>query len=335
MWSQRAAIEEINRSRIHVYYKAGRIALMSTNKMHADEVVINAPLVRSLLTAQFPQWAHLPIKRVASSGTDNAMYRLGRDRAVRLPRIPGAAPQVVKEQQWLPRLAPHLPLPIPVPLADGEPGEGYSFKWSVCPWLVGENATLEHISSPEQMAADLAHFIKSLQRIDPTGGPLPKHDGARGVPLVRRDTATRAAITNLHDLNMFTTHKAEVATTIWENALHAPMWEREGVWIHGDLQSGNLLAQRGRLSAVIDFGAMYIGDPACDTMPAWNLFSAEIRETFRRALQTDDATWARGRGWALSTAVIALPYYYRTNPSLANISRHSIAEVMADYERGL
>jgi aminoglycoside phosphotransferase (APT) family kinase protein len=301
---------------------------MRTGKMHADEVDTDVSLVRRLLAAQFPQWADLPIEPVESAGTDNAIYRLGEDMAVRLPRIHWAIGQVEKEQRWLPKLAPHLPLAIPVPLAKGNPAEGYPWHWSVYPWLEGENATIERIADPRQAAADLAHFITALQRIDPAGGPPPgPHNFHRGVPLAMRDASTRAAIASLHG-----TLDTNATTAAWEAALRAPAWHGPPVWIHGDLQSGNLLALQGRLSAVIDFGCLGVGDPACDVIVAWNLLTAETRDVFRAALQVDDATWARGRGWALSFGLIALPYYHSTNPVLAGISRYAIDEVLTDYK---
>ena len=302
---------------------------MPADKMHADEVDTDVSLVGRLLATQFPRWANLPIEPVRSAATDNALYRLGGDMVVRLPRIRGAAGQVDKEHRWLPGFAPHLPLSIPVPLAKGTPGEGYPWHWSVYRWLEGENATIERIADPRQAATELARFIAALQRIDPAGGPPPgEHNFFRGVPLATRDTQTRAAIASLHG-----TLDADAVTAAWEAALRAPAWDGPPVWIHGDLQSGNLLAREGRVNAVIDFGGLGVGDPACDLMVAWNLLSAETRGVFRAALPVDDATWERGRGWALSVGLIALPYYRRTNPALAGISAHAIDEALADHER--
>lgn len=300
---------------------------MPTGKMHADEVDINVSLVGRLLTAQFPQWADLPLEPVPSAGTDNALYRLGAERAVRLPRIHWAIGQVDKEHTWLPRLAPFLPLAIPVPLAKGQPGEGYPWHWSVYPWLAGENAILERLADPRQAAIDLAHFIAALQRIDATDGPPPgEHNSARGEPLAIRDTRTREAIATLQG-----TLDADVVTAVWDTAIEAPPWPGPPVWIHGDLQSGNLLAQRGQLCAVIDFGCLGVGDPACDVMAAWLCLSAETRDVFRAILKVDDATWTRARGWALTFGLIALPYYQSTNPVLAGIARRAIDETVADY----
>ena len=146
---------------------------MPAEKMHADEVDTDVSLVGRLLAAQFPRWADLPIAPVRSAGTDNALYRLGDDMVVRLPRIEAAAGQVEKEHRWLPRLAPPLPLAVPVPLAKGTPAEGYPWQWSVYRWLDGETATGERIADPGQAAVALARFVVALQRIEPTGGPPP------------------------------------------------------------------------------------------------------------------------------------------------------------------
>lgn len=302
---------------------------MPADKMHADEIDTDVSLVGRLLAAQLPQWADLPLRPVPSGGTDNAIYRLGDDMAVRLPRIPGGVEQVEKEQKWLPRLAPHLPLAIPVPQGRGRPGEGYPWDWSVYRWLEGENATMERLADPRQAAIDLAQFITSLQRIDPTEGPpAGPHNFSRGVPLAMRDDTVRTAIASLHGII-----DTDAATVAWETALQAPVWQRPPVWIHGDLQSGNLLAVQGQLSGVIDFGGLGVGDPACDLIVAWNLFPAEIRDVFRAALAVDDATWARGRGWALSIGLIALPYYLNTSPYMVRYARHTIAEVLTDHSR--
>jgi aminoglycoside phosphotransferase (APT) family kinase protein len=303
---------------------------MAGGKMHIDEVETNPSLVRRLLDAQFPQWAGLAIEPVISAGTDNALYRLGDDMVVRLPRIHWAVGQVDKEQRWLPRLAPLLPLAIPIPLARGEPGGGYPWPWSVYRWLGGENATREHIADPRRAATDLAHFISALQRIDVTGGPPPgPNNAARGEPLAVRDAQTRSAIAALSGAI-----DAGAATAVWDAALRAPSWPGPPLWVHGDLQSGNLLAVGGRLSAVIDFGCLGVGDPACDVMAAWTYLSAATRPAFRAALRTDDATWARGRGWALTVGLIALPYYRKSNPVLAGIARRAIDEALADYQAG-
>ncbi|MFD4946560.1 aminoglycoside phosphotransferase family protein [Streptomyces sp. NPDC058239] len=297
---------------------------MPAGKMHADEPDIDVALVHRLIAGQFPQWAGPAVEPVASAGTSNAMYRLGEDMVVRLPRIAGAARDVEKEHRWLPRLAPLLPAPIPVPLGRGMPAAGYPWHWSVYRWLEGGNPAVGHIADPGSLAADLAEFITALHRIDPTDGP-PSY---RSEPLGARDVATRAAIRELRRVV-----DAEAAVAAWEAALRAPERTGPAVWIHADLQPGNLLITDGRLSAVIDFGCLGLGDPAVDLIAAWYLLPADARGIFRTALNADDAAWARGRGWALSTALGELRHYRDMNPPMAAIARHVIHEVLTDDER--
>ena len=294
--------------------------------MHPDETPTDAALVARLVASQFPAWAGLPVEPVTSTGTDNALYRLGDNLVARLPRIGWAASQPERERRWLPALARHLPLPIPAPLAIGEPAAGYPWRWSIAPWLAGENATLDRIVAPHRFAVDLAGFVTALHAIDASDGPRSGGDNSsRGVPLAARDRETRAAIAELGDRI-----DGDAATAAWQVALDAPAWDQPPVWVHGDLQSGNLLVADGQLSAVIDFGCLGVGDPAVDLIVAWNLLPAGPRETFRAALAVDDASWARGQGWALSTALIALPYYWDSNPTLAGISRYTIGQVLRD-----
>jgi aminoglycoside phosphotransferase (APT) family kinase protein len=295
-------------------------------KMHPDEVESDAPLVRRLLAGQFPEWAALPVERVTWAGTDNALYRLGDELVVRLPRRKRTSATLEKECRWLPRLAPLLPLPVPVPLAQGAAAEGYPFPWVVYSWLPGERATAERIADRSRFATELAQFVAALQGIEATGGPSPgEHNFFRGVPLARRDAATRAAIASLEG-----EIDADAVSAAWDEALRAPEWRHPPVWIHGDLDAQNLLAVDGRLSGVVDFGGLGVGDPACDVMVVWKVLAAETRDVFRTALSVDEATWARSRGWALSQAVIALAYYtLDTHPVLVREARRWIAEVLA------
>ncbi|MEX2032810.1 MAG: phosphotransferase, partial [Dehalococcoidia bacterium] len=194
---------------------------MPPPKMHADEVETDAPLVRRLLASQFSQWADRPIERVASAGTDNAIYRLGTDLAVRLPRRPSATAQAEKEDRWLPRLAPHLPLAIPEPVTLGQPGEGFPWIWAVCRWLPGRSALDATFDDPKQAARDLARFVRALQRIDTSGGPPPgPQNFGRGEPLADRDASVRRSLAALLPDEI----DIPAVTAAWESALGAPAW---------------------------------------------------------------------------------------------------------------
>ena len=289
--------------------------------MHENELETDAALVRRLLAGQFPQWAGLPIERVASSGTDNALYRLGDALVVRLPRIHWAAGGVEKDARWLPLVAPRLSVEVPVPLAKGEPAEGYPWSWGVYPWLPGENPQDEAVRDSETIAKEVASFVAAVRHIDLGGAPPAR----RGAPLTVQDVEARRALAALEG-----TIDTETATAAWDEALAAPPWRGPPIWVHGDLLPGNLLFRDGRLTGVVDWGGVGVGDPACDLIPAWGLFSAGARNVFRRELGVDDATWARGRGWALSIGLIALPYYTDTNPVLAATARRLIHEVLAE-----
>jgi aminoglycoside phosphotransferase (APT) family kinase protein len=301
---------------------------MPTGRMHADELDIDEGLVGRLVAGQFPEWSTLPIQPVLPRGTDNALYRLGDDMVVRLPRREKNTASLAKERRWLPRLAPLLPLAVPVPLATGQPDVTYPFEWSVYRWIEGETATSDRITDLGQAAVDLAQFISALQQIDCSDGPPPgEHNAFRGVPLATRDDSVRTAIASLRD------HiDPSAVTAAWDIALGAPEWTSPPVWIHGDLDSRNLLVdEEGQLCAVIDFGCLGVGDPACEVMVAWKVLSAETRDIFRTALRIDEATWSRGRGWALSQALGALGYYtLETNSTLVLEAQRWMAEVLAD-----
>ncbi|MFE0327555.1 aminoglycoside phosphotransferase family protein [Streptomyces sp. NPDC058960] len=296
---------------------------MPAAKMHADELDVDTALVRRLVAGQFPRWAGLPVTEVPSAGTDNAMYRLGDDMVVRLPRRPGGARQVDEEQRWLPLLAPHLPLTVPVPLGRGTPAPGYAHPWSVLRWLDGGNAYDDPITELGDAAVELGRFVVALRRVDASGGPV----SWRGGPVAANDAYVRAAI---RDLGADGTVDAAAATALWEEVVRLPQWEGDPVWLHGDLLPGNLLTTAGRLTAVIDFGGLGVGDPAADTLAAWAVFTHGTRDLFREAAAVDDATWARGRGWALCFGLMAEHYYRETNPVLAAVGHRAVTEALAD-----
>jgi len=285
---------------------------------------IGIALVRRLVDTQFPQWAGLPLKPLDPAGCDHVIYRLGEELTVRLPRHKGAVGQARKELQWLPRLAPHLPLAVPVPMGVGEPDFGYPWPWAVSRWLRGETATVEKLAASAAAAVELARFLAALQRF--TADDMPAANALEdlgGRPLSDRDSATRAAIVEVDGV-----FDAAEMTELWEAALNAPGWDRPPVWFHGDFHTGNLLTVDGRLSAVIDFGELGVGDPACDLVIAFTLMTAGSRAVFRDSLGVDDATWTRGRGWALATGLNAYTFYAAENPRVAMQATRQITEAL-------
>ncbi|SCF76283.1 aminoglycoside phosphotransferase family protein [Streptomyces sp. Ncost-T10-10d] len=293
---------------------------MATGRAAGTRPAINGALVRRLVDTQFPQWAELPLKLLDPAGSDHVIHRLGDELSVRLPRHAGAIGQAKKESEWLPRLAPHLPLAIPVPVGVGEPDFGYPWPWAVSRWLDGEVATVEALADSTGAAVELAEFLTALQRLTPADDT---RDDLTVRSLADRDRATRAAIAKSD--GAFDTG---AMTELWDAALSAPGWDRPSVWFHGDFHTGNLLTVDGRLSAVIDFGELGIGDPSCDLMIAFTLMSAGSRAAFRAALGVDDATWTRGRGWALATGLNAYTSYAAVNPRVAAQTTRQINEAL-------
>ncbi|WP_422641238.1 aminoglycoside phosphotransferase family protein, partial [Streptomyces glaucescens] len=312
----------------------------------APAPAISADLAARLLTEQFPQWAHLPLTLLDPVGSDHVIFRLGDDKAVRLPRGDWAAGQAVKEHRWLPLLAPGLPLAVPVPLGLGKPSPelGYPWHWSVARWLEGEvprtdatdsiHATDAAAPSVAPASSALAHrladFLTALHRLPPADTLLPgPHPDLVGEALHARDADTRAAIATTADV-----FDAATLTAAWDAALDAPPWSGQPRWFHGDFHTGNLLAgPDGRLSAVIDFGGLGMGDPARDLTIAYTLLGPAGRAAFGTALATDEATWARGLGWALSTGLNAYTTYAATHPRVAAQTTRQITQALAEYRR--
>jgi aminoglycoside phosphotransferase (APT) family kinase protein len=282
-------------------------------------------LAQLLVAQQFPVWADLPVTDVEHSGWDNRTFRLGDDLTIRLPRSRFYAGQVAKEQRWLPLLAPHLPVPIPRPVAEGSPGLGYPHAWSVYAWLDGSPATPDRINDQVTFARAVAEFLVALRACDATDGPLPgQHNWWRGGPLDHYLDEARAALTAVAD-----EVDVPAATAILDAAVTST-WPGPPVWFHGDIAFGNLLVRDGRLAAVIDFGTSGIGDPACDVVLAWTLLSGASRTEFRDALALDDDTWARGRGWGLWKALITVAGNRDTDVVAADEARRVLHEILAD-----
>lgn len=300
-----------------------------------DKADLTPSVVACLVASQCPRWADLPVTPLEQDGWDNATYRLGSEMSVRLPSGEPYAAQVEKEHRWLPYLAGRLPLPIPRPLAKGEPGCGFPRPWSVYGWLPGEAVAADNVAQPVEFARCLAAFLKALYAVPPAAGPPPgPHNFFRGGSLRVYDHETRQAVDLIGD-----EVDAGAVLTVWESSL-ASSWGREPVWIHGDVTASNLLVVDGRLSGVIDFGTMAVGDPACDLTIAWTFFDGPDRHAFRRAVGLDDATWARARGWALWKALITHAEAIPEGPAATRVAglrfgwrrnaRAVIADVIAD-----
>jgi aminoglycoside phosphotransferase (APT) family kinase protein len=295
-------------------------------RMHADQVDVSVATVEGLVADQFPEWRQLPVRPVRSHGTVNALFRLGEDVVLRFPLQPrlGARhrAELVREQALAREIAPQVPVAVPEPLGLGEPGEGYAGPWTAYRWIEGDTASPESIPDETEFARGLADFVASFRAM-PTGGR--GWDGStRGGPLLERDTYVRRSLAKSADLI-----DVEAVAAAWGECLTLGVGEPvAAVWIHADLMPGNLLTRQGRLAAVIDLGGAGIGDPAVDLMPAWNLLSRGAREVFRDRLGVSDATWARGRAWAIVQAIGALPYYVETNPVMADTARETLAAVL-------
>ena len=301
------------------------------NPMPAAEVEVNADLVRRLLATQHPDLAGLPVEPLAS-GWDNTLFRLGDALVARLPRRALGASILVNEQRWLPQLAPRLPLPVPVPVRTGVPGEGYPWPWSVVPFLPGTPASDGPPFDPRRAAADLGGFFGALHVSAPSDAPANPY---RGVPLERR-AATFAQ--NLAALDLAATGGQagrDLVLATWDSALAVPPWDGPPVWLHGDPHPANIIIRGGRVSGVIDFGDITAGDPASDVSLAWMLLPASCHGEFRAAYaaaghgRLTDATWARGRGWALNLAIVFLAWS-ADNPPLHGVGRRALAAVLAD-----
>lgn len=285
--------------------------------MHDDELDIDEALVRRLLASQVPDVADGPLTIVEPWGTDNALWRLGDDLVVRLPRISAATRQVAFEATWLPRLAPHLSVAVPEPVAVGEPGHGYPFPWAVHRWLPGDGAQLDRIDDPIAFALDLAQVVRELRTAPSDGAP---HARNRARPVQDYDAETRRAIDSARHLV-----DADAATAVWEEALAAPPHAGPPTWAHGDLE-GNCLVRAGRLFGLVDWGTACLGDPAVDVQVVWSpLFTDASRTAFLDALDVDEATLARSRGAAVNQACAALPYYLDTYPLIVERSWHKLA----------
>ena len=295
-------------------------------RLHHDEVPIDLALVGRLLADQAPELADRPLRAAPAQGTDNLMFTLGDDLVVRLPRKAAAVESLLVERTWLSRLAPGLPLAVPLPVLDGEPSGGYPYPWAVCRWLPGTPVAPGGLPSAD--VAVLVDFVAALHTVDPTGGPsIPP--GRRAGPLAAYDGRFREALDAAAAVDPELVD-ADRARVVWQAGLDAGSWAPPGVWVHRDLYGGNLLSVGGRLTGVIDFGGLAVGDPAGDVMAAFHVLRPADRPVFRSLLGVDDATWARARAWTLVQGVEALPYYRHTHPGMVAMARQAVGASLDD-----
>lgn len=264
---------------------------------------ITVNLARKLIAKQFPEYAHLLITSVEKQGHDNRTYRLGDKMLIRMPTTMDYALTVSKEQELLPKLAPYLSIKIPIPIAMGIPCKDYPYPFSIYKWLEGTSINLIklHDKEMQQLAFDLAKFLRELQGINNIFGPLPgQHNWWRGDHLSVYDKNAQKQIKKLNGII-----DQDKAINLWRRACNT-RWNKPPVWIHGDIAIGNILLKNRKLSAIIDFGGMAVGDPACDLVIAWTFFKEKSREIFIKEMNMDEDTWLRARGWALWKATFEL-----------------------------
>lgn len=292
-------------------------------------IEINSTLVQRLVADQFPAWADLAIRPVSQGGHDNRTFHLGERMLVRMPSAACYAPQIKIEQQWLPKLAPQLPLSIPTPLGLGTPTKEFPWHWSIYTYIDGETASRARISNLNQCAKDLAQFLLALQRIESEFAPIPgEHNFYRGANPIAYDRQLRQMLSALK-----TKIDVKSILEIWELAI-ASNWQGKSVWTHGDISTGNLLINDGSLVAVIDFGQAAAGDPACDLVIAWTLFKDESRAVFKDQMSLDANTWIRAHAWLLWKTLTQLVDVESLNRFDLESHVHLIDEVIADHHSG-
>lgn len=308
--------------------------------LHDDELPIDDQLVRRLVERDLPEYAELPLTRLGASGSTNALYRLGPELLVRLPRQPGNGASITKEQRWTPVLAAALPVAVPEIVALGEPGFGYPEPWSVVRWIDGTHPTSADPTAPPDptrtgLAEGLAEVVAALRNVpvpaEAVGDPALRWYRGRALAEFdadfRRNLERCREITDL-DLDL------DAARALWERSLALPGATTAGPdrWYHGDLVAENLLVDHDRLVAVLDFGAVAVGDPTIDLHGAWEVLDPPARAVLQDRLGIDEAEWLRGRAWALGIALGAVGYYWDSMPGRRDDRLAMARNVLADAD---
>jgi aminoglycoside phosphotransferase (APT) family kinase protein len=307
-------------------------------RLHDDEIEVGEDLVRSLLGTLSPSYDALPLRRFEATGSDNALFRLGDDLLVRVPRQPGGTRTIEKEQRWLPYVAPHLPVAVPEIVAVGGPGFGYPEKWSLVRFLEGDRPGVPEVTetSRHTLATALAAVVRALGELavpeEAAGDPGLRW--YRGRPLSSMDDAMQEYLRDCRQLaqRVHVDLDLEAVEASWARTMAMPEASRavEPRWYHGDINAENLLVRDGRLVALLDFGGLSVGDPTIDLVVAWQLLDPAARAEFRTLLAVDDATWGLALGWALVLGVMGLPYYWHTMPDRCERGMFTARQALAD-----
>lgn len=294
-------------------------------RIPAAEVDVTPELVRSLLADQHPDLADLPIT-VFANGWDNVMLRLGEDLVVRVPRRELAAELVEHEQAWLPVLAPRLPTAVPAPLRVGRPALGYPWSWSVLPWHPGQALGMVPVTERARAAVELGEFLAALH--------VPAPDDVWQSPY--RGGSLRGRIDLVAErLSRHASDRAEELLTWFRSVVDQPGPPGPRLWVHGDLHPLNVVIDGGALAAVIDWGDITAGDPACDLTIAWLGFdvldAAALHDTYDAAATHHldlEALWTRAHAWALHLTLVILDAS-DDHPELAGVGRHGLFRLLA------
>jgi aminoglycoside phosphotransferase (APT) family kinase protein len=291
------------------------------SRLHTDELPIDIALVRQLVDRSFPEYVEDSLMPVNDSGSSNALFRLGGDKLVRLPRQPGGGAIIDKEAAWLPYVASRVTVAVPEVVGVGEPDLHYPERWAISTWLQGTRATAPRSGLPasrtEGLARDLAQFLVELRGMDvpESSSDDPALSWYRGQPLWELDADFRLAAARCRDLGI--SFDIDQALHVWDRAVDGSRAiEPATSWYHGDLLCENLLLhESGGLAAVLDFGGLAVGDPTIDLVVAWEALDEDGRRVLRRTLNVDDATWVASRGWAVFIAMMTFPYYAASMPT--------------------
>ncbi|MFF2197845.1 aminoglycoside phosphotransferase family protein [Streptomyces sp. NPDC058157] len=296
--------------------------------MHEDQVDVTTDMVAVLIQEQFPQWSGRRIRFLQSTGTDNAIFRIGNDLAARFPLRPADAADALavlrREARAGAELARVSPFPVPEPVALGDPGAGYPMPWSVQTWLTGTVASDADPGGSDAFAEDLATFIAALRQADTRGRQF--GGAGRGGVLTHHDDWMAKCFEESEELL-----DVDRLRRMWSRLRDLPRTGAD-VMNHGDLIPGNILVTGDRLGGVLDTGGFAPADPALDLVGAWHLLQRGPRKVLREALGCDDLEWERGKAWAFQQAMGLVWYYVDSNPAMSRMGRRTLDRLLESTE---